>query len=267
MSIRPLSIPSYIKIHQRTSIDFLDQVEEIRQGILQLNGDKPEVTVIIPAYNEEQSILRCLSSLSKSITDQKVEIIVVDNNSGDRTAEFIKLSGANYLLQTTQGVKHARNAGLASARGNFIINADADSVYSPYWIDLLTKPLRNEDVACTYGKFAFLPELKSNRLFYFIYETMADLYKNIVQRNKDKAMYVYGCSSCYRRVQGIAVGGYEHPEGANEDGYLALKLRSKFGNLVKISSNSALVWTSDRQLVNQGGLFQAFKKRIKYLFQ
>lgn len=66
-------------------------------------------------------------------------------------------------------------------------------------------------------------------------------------------MYVYGCSSGYRKEQGLQVDGYDHPPDTNEDGYLALKLRSNFGKLHKVTANQALVWTSDRRLMEQGG--------------
>jgi len=80
-------------------------------------------------------------------------------------------------------------------------------------------------------------------------------------------MYVYGCNSAFRREQGLAVNGYEHPPGSNEDGYLALKLREKgFGKLNYVDSNNALVWTVDRHLQKDGGLWKAMVKRVKDAF-
>ena len=266
MLLRPIILPSFVKEAQHDPIWFLQNIENIRSGIERLQSDDPEVTIIIPAYNEEASILRTLYSLSKSKTSQRLEILVVDNNSTDTTAELVKNSGARYLLEKKQGVKHARTAGLMAARGKFILNADADSIYSPEWIDLMTLPLRDQNVACTYGHFAFFPENNTSRLFYFFYESFADVYKRVIQELKDESMYVYGCSSGYRRAQGIAVNGYEHPEGSNEDGYMGLKLRARFGRLKRISSNKALVWTSDRRLNEEGGLYTAFTNRVKKIF-
>lgn len=267
MPIRPIKIPSYIEAQQYDTDWFLDHVDEIRDGINRMYSDEPDVTVSIPAFNEEASILKNLWSLSKTITNQKVEILVVNNNSTDGTQELIALSGANWIIEKKQGVKHARNAGLAAAKGKIILNADADSFYSPYWVDLLSLPLKDGAVACTYGRFAFISEGRpSNRLSHFLYETMGDIFKRVLQRNKDEAMYVYGCSSGYRKAQGLLVDGYEHPPNSNEDGHLALKLREKFGKLYRVSSNRSLVWTSDRRLVEQGGLMKAFLARLKYLF-
>lgn len=266
MPFRPLVLPSYVKNQQYEPDWFMKNIGVIHSDLEKIQSDTPDVTIIIPAYNEESTILRTLSSLSKSRTSQKIEILVVDNNSSDKTAELIKKSGATYLFEKTQGVKYARTSGLMAARGKYILNADADSIYSPYWIDLMTLPLKNEKIACTYGRFAFFPENNTSRTFYFFYETFGDIYKRLIQKLKDEARYVYGCSSGFRREQGILVNGFEHPSGANEDGYMGLKLREGFGRLHRVTDNKALVWTSDRRLNMEGGVSIAFTNRIKKAF-
>lgn len=263
MSFRPLNVPAYIKDQQHDAEWFLRHANDIRENLKRFSPINPDITVIIPAYNEEDSILRTLSSLSKTITNLSVEILVVNNNSSDKTQELIELVGVTHIIEYKQGVKNARNAGLKAARGSIIMNADADSVYSPYWVNILSKPLLEDpEVACAYGRFAFLPDSSASRLPYFVYETAGDVYKRLIQRNKEEAMYAYGCSTAYRKLQGLEVDGYEHPPGANEDGYLALKLKTKFGRLKRISSVRSLVWTSDRRLMEQGGLIKAFVARL-----
>ncbi|WP_411275591.1 glycosyltransferase [Daejeonella sp.] len=264
--MRPLTLPDFVRNEQHTPEWFLNNIASIYAGMTEIQSDDPDVSVVIPAYNEEETILRTISSLSKSKSIQKIEILVVDNNSSDTTSALIKESGARYLFEGRQGVKHARTAGLHAAKGKYILNADADSIYSPYWIDLMTLPLRQEKIACTYGKFAFFPENNTSRKFYFFYESFGDLYKRTIQKLKDEAMYVYGCSSGFRKEQGILVNGYDHPIGSNEDGYLGLKLRERFGQLKRISNNRALVWTSDRRLNEEGGIPIAFMNRLRKVF-
>ena len=69
-----------------------------------------------------------------------------------------------------------------------------------------------------------------------------------------------------RREQALLVGAYEHPPGANEDGYLGLKLRNKFGRLLQISNADSFAWTSGRQLVSDGTLSRRVIKKITSLF-
>src|SRR4051812_5697998 len=123
--MRPLSIPPYVLEHKHDKAYFLENIESIRARIKSLNTGTPEVSVIIPAYNEEETILRTLSSLSRTATKKSVEIIVVNNNSKDRTQELAQLAGATCFFEGQQGVKHARNKGLAGASGKYVINADA----------------------------------------------------------------------------------------------------------------------------------------------
>lgn len=266
MFVRPLNSPDFVSSHLKPAAWFVGQKNVIKDRITKLCTLEPKVSVVIPAYNEESHILRTLSSLSFSVTQQTVEIIVVDNNSSDRTIEFVEGTGVTLIREMRPGVKHARNTGLQHAKGKFILNADADSIYSPYWIDLMTLPLRDHQVACTYGSFAFFSERKRRRFSYFLYESLGDLYK-VFKGRKNHAMYVYGCSSGYRKIDGLTVKGYEHPEGANEDGYLALKLNQRFGELRRIEGWKSLVWTSDRKLEQEGGLVSAFLNRAKNLLR
>lgn len=261
--MRPLSVPDYIAKHFKEPQWFLDHVDDLRIKLQALQSDRPEVSIIIPAYNEEKNILATLSSLADSITQFRIEIIVVDNNSKDNTKKLVQQSGAVYIFEGRKGVKNARTTGLQAAKGKYIINADADTIYSPYWIDALITPLHTDNsIAVSYGRFAFVPEQNKKRLPFFIYEKLGDVFKKINSMRKDEAMYIYGCSSAYRKEQGLAVNGYEHPPGANEDGYLGLKLRNKFGRLNKVASVKSFAWTSARKFAADGSLLKRWVVKL-----
>lgn len=267
--MRPLHIPDYIALHNKMTSELLANIEDIKHNINGLaRGTNPLVSVIIPAYNEENGILKTLSSLSQTITTYPLEIIVVDNNSTDKTKELVLQSGARYIFEEKQGVKNARNTGLSSAKGQFIINGDADTIYTPYWINSLIEPLQqNKSIAVTYGKFAFIPEPGYSRVSFYFYELAGNFFKVVRGALKDKAMYIYGCSSAYRKEQGLAVDGYEHPPGANEDGYLGLKLRNRFGKMLQITAARSYAWTSSRKFISDGSLLNRMGKKLKNIFR
>ena len=218
----------------------------------------------MPAYNEEDSILKTLSCLSKSTTHRSVEIIVVNNNSSDKTAALVNSTGARCITETRQGITPARNAGLAAARGKYILNADADTLYPPNWIEEMVKPLDNDAITCVYGRFSFIPTAGTPRLWYFVYEHVADAVRLFNKKFKEEAVNVYGFNSAFKREQGLQVNGFDHPATANEDGWLALKLRNKgFGQLYYVTSIKALVWTTDRRIQIDGGLWKGLVKRVK----
>lgn len=96
--------------------------------------DKPRISVVIPAYNEERYLPHCLASLQKQ-THPPLEVIVVDNNSTDKTAEIAKSLGAKVVFEKKQGIAHARDAGFKAVKGEIIARTDADSQVPPDWLE------------------------------------------------------------------------------------------------------------------------------------
>ena len=86
-----------------------------------------DVSVIVPCFNEEHSIAGVLRSVPKGVR----EIIVVDNNSTDKSAGIATSHGARVISENTQGYGSAIRAGLLSARGDIVAVFDADNQYPP----------------------------------------------------------------------------------------------------------------------------------------
>ncbi len=97
----------------------------------------PMFSVVVPAYNEELYLGRCLQSLAQQDFCGRVEVIVVDNNSTDRTAAVATASGAMVVVESRPGVCWARQAGTAAASGDIVVSADADTSYGPGWLSAI----------------------------------------------------------------------------------------------------------------------------------
>jgi len=267
--MKPIFIPRYIKQYLNSVHYSATDLEAVKTAYNNnLYKGAPEISIVMPAYNEEQNIVPTLASLCNNYIGKSVEIIVVNNNSTDNTEALVKACGVNCILETTQGITPARNAGLAKAIGKYILNADADTIYPKDWIEEMTKPLiNNENVAIAYGRFSLIPTGKTGRIFYYFYEMIADLTRLYNNYKKTEAVNVYGFNSGFRREQGLAVDGFNHPKGTNEDGYLALKLYNKgFGKMYRVSKSNAIVWTTDRRIQIDGGIWKATIIRLKRLF-
>ena len=264
--MRPVAIPKHVK-------DFLaiqsapEAIKFIQNHYTKWYSQNPEVSVVIPAYNEEKNILQTLASLAANITSRSAEIIVVNNNSTDNTEALVTATGITCVTETQKGITAARNAGLQIAKGTYILNADADAIYPADWMEQMIQPLAtNEKIALTYGRFSFIPVGSTPRIVYFVYEYSAGIIRYINKYFREEAVNVYGFNSGFRREQGAAVEGFNHPPGANEDGWLAVKLRNKgFGKLHYVTNKKALVWTSDRRIEMDGGLMIGIIKRIAKL--
>lgn len=111
------------------------------------NSYSVRLSVIIPVYNEEKNIKKCVESIIAQIQADD-EILIINNNSTDRTLEICKnlqiLNTNIYVYsEKKRGVSAARNRGLELARGSFVMFVDGDD-YLPYGIlSLLMKNAKN----------------------------------------------------------------------------------------------------------------------------
>src|SRR5918994_4202970 len=90
-----------------------------------------EVSVVIPCLNEADSIEACVTAARKALSegDYTGEVVVVDNGSTDGSGELAEAAGARVVLEARRGYGRAYLAGLAAARGRYILMLDADLTY------------------------------------------------------------------------------------------------------------------------------------------
>ncbi len=108
------------------------------------------LSIIIPAYNEERHLPDCLDAIAKQ-TVAPYEVIVVNNNSTDRTLEIAEeYDFVKVVKQKEQGLIASRNYGFDKASGELIARLDADSIIDRNWVKVvLAKFAQRETVAIT----------------------------------------------------------------------------------------------------------------------
>lgn len=113
-----------------------------------------KLSIIVPIYNGEKYVCTGLSALINQSIFQKMEIVIVDDGSTDRTAEKVlrfcnKYGNVKYIYQSNKGVSAARNIGIKESRGKLIGFFDIDDfVTSDYYENLLCIQEReNADIA------------------------------------------------------------------------------------------------------------------------
>lgn len=90
------------------------------------------VSVVIPTYNREKTIKRCIKSVLKQ-THPVNEIIVVDDGSSDQTLQILQTEygkQVTIIKQSHKGAQAARNAGIIAARGEYIAFLDSDDEWA-----------------------------------------------------------------------------------------------------------------------------------------
>ena len=109
-----------------------------------------KISMVIPAFNESETIEACL----KAIFEQQYpfdEVIIVDNNSTDNTVELAKQFDVTIITEDQQGVVFARDAGFDAATGDVIGRIDADTLLEPNWTFELLRVFADDDIAAVTG--------------------------------------------------------------------------------------------------------------------
>ena len=129
--------------------------------------DKKLVSVIIPAYNVEKYLVRCLESVLNQ-TYKKIEVILVEDCSLDRTRELcleIASKDPRIVLikkEKNEGLSAARNSGIACAKGTYLCFLDSDDYIHPMQIEKMVSALEKNDADMVLGSEQWVYEKEEN---------------------------------------------------------------------------------------------------------
>lgn len=141
---------------------------------LSATGATPvQLSVIIPAWNEEKCVGRAIESLKHAAAvyarerGATAEIIVVDNNSSDRTADVARQHGAAVVFEPVNNIGKARNAGAKVARGRLLAFCDADNQVTENLLCLIHDHLMDPGIAG--GGTWIEPERRNLKISFFYF--------------------------------------------------------------------------------------------------
>lgn len=198
-----------------------------------MNKGKFPISIVIPAFNEEKSIKDCLNSIVNQSTNLQYEVILVDNNSKDKTVEIAKTFQDKLNIRIIKEIKQGRGAararGFNEAKGDIILSTDADTIVYPMWIDTLTKDIGDKVIAITTSCKIIDCSFLTNLVFNFIQPTMTLIYGSIFGNS-----WLFGFSFAISKLVYEKSGGFDTNLQAQEDfdlGYRVCKLgKIKFIN-------------------------------------
>lgn len=112
-----------------------------------------EVSVVMPCYNEAEGVGICIEKALDAIRRMGVtgEVVVVDNNSTDDSAELARLAGARVVRERRQGYGAAYRRGFQEARGRYFVMGDADDTYPFEDLERFIVPLQNQECDMVMG--------------------------------------------------------------------------------------------------------------------
>jgi len=162
-----------------------------------------DLTVLVPTYNEEATILGILKRVGEQKIDGvNIEVVVVDDGSTDRTVELLEQNPSLY----TKLIKRPRNGGkgaavkdgLAEATGDYVLLQDADLEYDPAEYEKLLAPVLNFDADIVMGsRLVASPCTRVSYFWHKLGNRLITLVFNIL--NNTTFTDVYSCYLLFRR--------------------------------------------------------------------
>ena len=173
------------------------------------------ISVIIPTYNQEMFIGRCLRSLlDQSLKFEDYELIVINDGSNDKTSELLKLYKNEIRIinnKKNKGLPFSINRGIFEAKGQFVVRVDSDDYVNRdflYTLHMFLSSNKNMDAVCC------------------DYYLVDDKEKIIVRKNSLK--HPIGCGILFRIENLIKLGLYDESFLVHEDQDLRLRFLKKY---------------------------------------
>lgn len=250
----------YLSIYGKSLDDIPDETfDEIKGKLAQKQSDKPLVSVVVIAYNEEKRLTACLWSLSELKTQYPIEILGVNNNSKDRTEEVYQRLGLPYFNEQKQSPGFARQCGLEHTKGKFHFCIDADTFYPPRYVDLMMTKLNKPGVSCVSSFWSFFPDENHSRYGLFLFELIRDAFL-FIQHFKRPELCVRGMVFAFN-VEYARQVKIRTDIRRGEDGSLALSLKP-YGKIAFLYHRDARPVTGYGTLGSQS-LWQSFVQHVK----
>lgn len=250
----------YLSIYEKPFSEVpQDIVSSTRERLAAMQSDTPLVSIVVIAYNEEKHLQACLWALSEMKCSYPVEIIGVDNDSKDRTAEIFKQSGIPYYTEYEHSCGYARRCGLRNSKGKFYFDIDADTIYPPTYVDIMMKKLLTPGVSCVSSLWSYFPDNNHSWLGLKLFEACRDAFL-YVQHFKRPELSVRGLVFAYN-AEYARNEEYRVDIIRGEDGSMALSLK-KYGRIAFVYNRKARAITGYGTLTSES-LLSSFWKRIK----
>jgi glycosyltransferase involved in cell wall biosynthesis len=210
---------------------------------------------VIPAYNEEALIGKCLESVVAEIARSGVDasIIVVNNASTDRTGEIARsFPSVQVVDEPKKGLVNARDAGFAATEGfDLVANIDSDTIVPPGWLDIVHREFaRDPKLVCLSGPYVYYDMSPWSRVLVSLFYGLTYLIYVLNRFILRVGSVVQGGNFVFKRDAWQQVGGYDRTiEFFGEDTDVAVRL-SKIGG-VKFTF-ALKMNTSGRRLEKEG---------------
>ena len=153
-----------------------DIIDGTRERLARLQSDQPLASIVVIGYNEETHLQACLWAISEIKCKYPVEIIGVDNDSKDRTAEIYEKSGIPYYTEYQHSCGYARRCGLQHAKGKYYFDVDSDTLYPSMYYELMLEQLIKPGVVAFSATWRYFPDACHSKFVLKMFQRCRDLF-------------------------------------------------------------------------------------------
>jgi glycosyltransferase involved in cell wall biosynthesis len=234
----------------------------------QPKGGGVRLSFVIPAYNEEAYLGRCLSAIvaQTKYAPETFEIIVVNNASTDGTGALAAaFPGVQVVDEPRKGLTYARQAGYMASTGALIANVDADSMLTPGWVEeVLENFAARPRLAALSGPVVYYELTPRQRVLVQVYYLIAWLTYAINRYVLHVGSMIQGGNFVVLRRAMEEIGGFDTRIAFyGEDTDIARRI-SKVGPVM--FTLKLKMFTSARRLNKEGILRMAFRYSVNYFW-
>lgn len=177
------------------------------------------ISLIITTYNRVDLLQKALTSVAacKLPESTDVEVVIVDNNSTDNTAEVVKNAAQDfpmrlrYVKELNQGLSYARNRGLREAQGHYIVFMDDDEMMEEHYLSRLPGVFAETDAVCVGGPVSYYNVKKMPRWLEALSETTGQITygDKVKELGRGTHKGLNGGNMAFIRTELVEAGGYD----------------------------------------------------------
>lgn len=214
----------------------------------------PNVSIIVPVYNSQETLYQCLASISNSTyPNENIDVLLVDNGSKDNSFQKFQQAQMDFgdlsmnWVQSKQGKARALNKAIFNSHGKYIVNIDSDGLlHKDALFNLIKKFENNPDVDCMTGAVLINPEdiektrgflLKQFRVLEYMEYCQAFLAGRNVSAEFDTIFTLSGAFSAFRQSTLLKTNLY-NTDTICEDTHLTFQIKKNLGKRVYFCENA-----------------------------
>tara|TARA_B100000029_G_scaffold106671_1_gene97383 strand:- start:90 stop:989 length:900 start_codon:yes stop_codon:yes gene_type:complete len=213
----------------------------------------PEIDIIVPCYNVENVVEKCIKSLL-NLNYKKYNIFLVNDGSTDKTNyilekynDFNQINIINH--NKNKGLSAARNSGIKSSKSDIICFLDSDMEVKSNWLDYFIKIISNEDIIGVVGDTKLPEGYKANKLDMYLYDKRRGA-RQFGENQIISFQYFLFNNSCIKRKSLEQTGLFNEniTSYGGEDTELAIRLWEKYPKGLRFSSKAIANHCHQREL-------------------